>query len=490
MNLNRKVAALGPVLVITSLVTSIISSLGAPLIPTIAKDFHDSLGTAQWSLTVTLLSGAVSSPVMGRLGDGPRRKMTIIGGLAAVVAGSAMAALAPEIVVLVIGRALQGVGLGLVPLAMATARDELPKDRVAPMIGLLSVSAAAGVGVGYPISGLIADGWGLSAAYWFGAIIAALALLCVAVVVPSSKTRASVRLDSIGAILLAGALVAVLLAVAQGPDWGWGSPKILGPLVGGLVLFAIWAGHQLRSEEPLVNLRLLRHPAVLTGDVCATVLGVAMYMNLSAETQFVQRLRSGGFGFSVSVVVAGLVLIPFSVFMLVSSRALPALVRYLGVRTLLSVGCLVAGASCVFFALFHGALWESLVVMGVMGIGVGTTFSAIPGLILRSVPASETGSAMGFYQVVRNVGYSLGSALAASILTSHLSSLTGRPTLGGYNTVFWVAGAICVIAAVLAWAMSTRAAQDPVPARRLSDEEIRLLEQSEGEGLVSEGGRD
>jgi MFS family permease len=487
---ESRAAALAPVLVLTTLVSSIISALGAPLIPTIAHDFHDSLGAAQWSLTVGLLSGAVCSPIMGRLGDGPRRRATIIGGLAVVTLGGVVAALAPGIVVLIIGRALQGVGLGLVPLAMATARDHMPRERVAPMIGLLSVSAAAGVGVGYPISGLIADWMGLSGAYWFGAIVSGLTLLCAVAIIPPTNhdSHRPPPLDVIGSVLLAMALVALLVAVAQGAEWGWGSPAILGLLAAGLVLFAVWIPQQLRTEAPLVNLRLLRHPAVLTGDVCAMVLGIAMYMALSAGTQFVQLPRSGGFGFSASVVVAGLILIPMSAFMLLGSRALPTLVDHFGFRTLLTVGCLIVAASCVFFALFHGGLWESFIMMGILGIGLGTTFAAIPGLIVRSVPQSETGSAMGFYQVVRYVGFSLGSAVTASIVTSHTSSSTGQPALAGYTTVFWAAATICVVAALLAWAMAVRGQRDEALGSRLGADEVRLLEQTEGEDLVVGGG--
>jgi MFS family permease len=457
----RRAKALAPVLVLTTLVVSVISSLGAPLIPTIAKNFHDSLTTAQWSLTVGLLSGAVSAPVMGRLGDGPRRRATIIGGLAAVTFGGVVAAVASSLDVLVVGRALQGVGLGLVPLAMATARDELPKARVAPMIALLSVSTAAGVGVGYPVSGLIADQLSLSAAYWFGAIVAALALVCVVAVVPSADRGRSVGLDSPGAILLAAALISVLVAVAQGTQWGWGSPAVLGLLIGGFALLGVWTWQQLRAAAPLVELRLLRHPAVLAGDACATVLGIAMYMDLSAVTEFVQLPRSVGFGFSASVVVAGLILIPLSVLMLVSSRALPSLTKLLGVRALLALGCLVVAAASAFFALFHASLWESFVMMGVLGVGLGVTFAAIPGLIVQSVPAHETGSAMGFYQVVRYVGYSLGSAVAAAILASHTTHSTGQPTLGGYTMVAWVAAVICVVAAVLAWILPARGKPAP-----------------------------
>ena len=280
--------ALAPVLIFTTMVTAIISSLGAPLIPSVSNDLHVSLSAAQWSLTATLLVGAVSAPIMGRLGDGRHRRETLIGGLGLVTLGGVISALAPDLALLVAGRALQGIGLGLIPLTMAAARDHLPKERVAPTIALLSVCAAAGVGAGYPISGLIADSAGLSAAYWFGAAVSALALACVLLVVPSSPDRPDASLDVTGAVLLAGGLVALLLAIAEGEEWGWTSFAVIGLLVAAAIVLGAWVAQQLRTTHPLVELRLMRHPAVLTGNAAATVLGVAMYTYLSCVTEFVQ----------------------------------------------------------------------------------------------------------------------------------------------------------------------------------------------------------
>jgi predicted MFS family arabinose efflux permease len=385
----------------------------------------------------------------------------------------------------VIGRALQGVGLGLVPLAMATARDELPSERVAPMIALLSVSAAAGVGAGYPVSGLIANDLGLSGAFWFGVLVSGLALVSVALVVPTPTGDRPARLDSTGAVLLAAGLIAVLVAVAQGATWGWASPAVLGLMIGGVAVLAVWARQQLRTESPLIELSLLRHPAVLAGDACAMVLGVAMYMTLSAVTEFVQLPRSGGFGFSASVVVAGLILVPMSGFMLLGSRALPVLLEHLGIRSVLTIGCLVVAASAVFFDLWHGSLWEAFVMMGILGAGLGATYAAIPGLIVQSVPRSETGSAMGFYQVVRYAGFSLGSALTAAVLAGHTSASTGLPTLAGYRLVFWLTAAVCVVAAALVWVLAARGQEVP-PDERLDEDEMRLAEETDGDDLVVE----
>src|ERR1700677_4693701 len=277
-------ALLGPVLILTAAVVSIISSLGAPLLVTVAQDFHTSISTAQWSLTVTLITGAVASPVLGRLGDGRRRRETIIASLSLVTVGGVLTAVAPSFAVLLIGRAFQGVGLGLVPLTMAAARSELPREKVAPMIAILSVTTGAAAGLGYAISGLLAQSWGLKGAYWFGTIVCAFALLSVAAVMPSTAQASRARhLDWIGSVLFAVPLVAVMIALAEGSDWGWGSPRVIGLLLVGVALLALWSRQQLRAANsaPLVELRLLRHPSVLAGDICAFLLMMAMYMDLT-----------------------------------------------------------------------------------------------------------------------------------------------------------------------------------------------------------------
>jgi MFS family permease len=477
-------AALAPVLIFTTMVAAVISSLGAPLIPSISTDLHVPLSSAQWSLTAALLSGAVSAPIMGRLGDGPRRRETLLAGLAAVTVGGVIAAVAPSLGVLVVGRALQGVGLGLVPMTMAAARDHLPRERVPATIALLSVCAAAGVGAGYPISGLIADGLGLHAAFWFGAVVSALALLCVFAVVPSSSARDAATLDVRGAILLTAGLIALLLAIAEGNAWGWTSTEVLGLLVVALVVLGGWIVQQLRAKSPLVELRLLRHPAVLTGDACAIVLGVAMYMYLSGVTEYVQTPRAAGYGFSASVVVAGLALVPFSIFSVTSSRLLPQLTALVGRRGVLPVGCLVVAVAGAFFATFHTALWQAFVMMAILGVGLGATFAAIPGLVVGAVPESETGSAMGFYQVVRYVGFSLGSALAASILAGHTASGEHLPAESGYTLVLWVGVAICVAAAALSWILPARGQARSRAAEVLGEEDGEMA----GAGLVGPQG--
>ncbi|PWI19386.1 MFS transporter [Streptomyces sp. Act143] len=431
---NRRQRALIPVLVSLGMLVAVISSLGAPLVPTIAAEEHVALHDAQWSVTVPLLVGAVVTPVMGRLGDGPRRRAVMLGALAAVLAGGILAALPLGFGSLVTGRALQGIGLGLIPLAIATARDALPPHRTGPAVASLSITTVAGVGLGYPVTGLIAQSFGLHAGFWFGTAAAAAALVAAAVVLPPSPRRASARLDVVGALLLGGALAGLLLGLSRGEIWGWHSPRLLVLAGASVLLFVVWAGHELRTPQPLVDLRLTKDRTVLTAHVTALVAGVGMYLLVSLVTRFVQTPRTAGYGFGASVAVTGLVLLPFSLAGVAAGRVVPLLARRAGNAVVVPLGCLVSLAAVLAFALAHDRLWEVFAAMAVAGFGIGWMFAVLPGMIVGSVPAHETGSAMSFNQVLRYVGYSTGSVLSATVLQAYTAVGQTLPTSEGYRT--------------------------------------------------------
>lgn len=430
------------VLVGVTLVVAIISSLGAPLVPSLAESLSVPIPSAQWSLTVALLAGTIAAPVLGRLGDGPRRRETMVMVLGLVLVGGVAAWQADSLGVLIAGRAVQGVGLGLAPVAMAAARAHLPAERSSATIALLSVTGAAGVGAGYPISGLIASRFDVHDAFLFGALLSGAAAVAVLMVVPSSGSAAGAPLDTRGALALAVGLVATLLGIDQGGAQGWSSPLTLGLLLFGAVVIGLWARLQLATRYPLVDLRQLRLRAVAGADVATLLLGVALYTFLSVITVFVQAADAG---FGASPLVAGLCLVPFSVTSLAASRASEAVIHRVGARLVLFTGSLVISSAGVFFSLAHSRLWHAFATMALVGIGFGGTFAAIPGVIARAVPSHETGSALGFYQVVRSIGYSLGSALTASILASHLD--LGEPNESGFVLAVLVGSAVCLVAA-------------------------------------------
>jgi MFS family permease len=192
----------------------------------------------------------------------------------------------------------------------------------------------------------------------------------------------------------------------------------------GTAVVGAWVAYELRITDPLIDVRQVRNRSVLTADTSAFLIAVAMYLFLPIIVEFVQIPVASGYGFGASILTSGLVFVPLSFGSFVASRCLTAYTNRFGVRSMIPFGSVVFAVSTLFFALEHGALWEAFVAAGIAGIGIGFTFAAMPGFMIQAVPASETGSAMGLYQVLRRIGLSLGSALAAAVLIS--STKSGR----------------------------------------------------------------
>jgi predicted MFS family arabinose efflux permease len=465
--------ALGPVLVFVGLLVAVVSSLGSPLIPTIATDYGVSLGTAQWSLTITLLVGAMASPVVGRLGDGPRRLHVLMASLAVLVAGSVLAALPSTIFVfLLAGRAMQGVGLALLPLAMSIARDHLPPERSHRTVATLSVTAVVGIGLGYPLTGLVAEHLDLHAGFWMAAGLGVVALVLVRLVVPNSAHRPGQVFDMTGALTLSLALAGLLVAISESSDWGWTSSRLWGLVAASLAVMAAWVWHELRTDEPLIDLRLLRHRTILTANVTGLVAGIGMYMLMSMIIRYVQTPTTISYGIGASVVVAGLVLLPMSVMSFSSSKLVTYLNRVATPGQILPLGVLVLAVALLMFATSRGSLWEVFVIMGIGGIGMGCSFAVMPRMIVSAIPADETSSALALNQVLRTVGYSMGSAVTGTILTAHTSSGSKFPTDHGYTVGACVSIGLLLVAATLSWLLPERG-----PVRALTaDQELEIIE--------------
>ena len=478
----RQRAAL-PVLVTVAALVAIVSSLGAPLIPSIARSDHVSLSAAEWVLTAALMTGALATPAMGRLADGPRKRRVIEVALSVVLVGCVLSAVSTGFVMLVVGRGLQGVGLGLLPVTMAIARSQFSPGDAGRAIATLSVSVAVGAGLGYPITSLIAQFLDYRAAFWFGAITVASALALVVLVLPNRSDGRSRRFDRLGMVTLGAAVIGVSVLLSEGGGWGWTSLRSLSLAIGSVVLVGLWIAHELRVTDPLIDVRQVRNRSVLTADVSAFLIAVAMYLFLPIIIEFVQIPVASGYGFGTSVLVSGLVFVPLSVGSFAASRCLGAYTERFGVRSMIPFGSLTFAASTLFFAVEHRALWEAFVASAMAGIGIGFTFAAMPGFVVRAVPASETGSAMGLYQVLRSIGLSLGSALAAAVLITYTAPGATYPSYQGFRVTLIVATALCVMTALLSYLLpgkSTGPSTLPEEVGEMMAEEAEV----EGAGLM------
>ncbi len=435
-----------PALVYAALSTAVVSSLGMLLVPTISQEMDVPVSTAQWMLTVNLLVGAIATPVMGRLSDGPHKKRLLLVALSIILLGSVVAAMAPNFTVFLIGRALQGLSYGIVPVTIALARRYVPADRVQFSISSLSVTVSTGMGIGYPLTGIIAGLLHYQFAFWFAALFVLTTIISVFRIVPGEANDRGPRLpfDYSGASLLGLGLGALLLAVSEGPAWGWGSPWTLGTFIFAALVLAAWVWFELRTRHPLINLRVLRNGEVLLANATAAGLGAAMYIGLSISSLVAQAPASTGYGIALPLFWAGFVMLPLSVGSFSANRLVRRLSHRIGLPALLPIGAGMMTASGTLLWLAHTELWEILIGMLVFGFGMGTSYAAMPALIARSVATAELGSSVSFNQVLRTVGSSFGTAASGAVLAVYMAPDV-RPSDAGISVTFGLCAVLCAV---------------------------------------------
>ncbi|UMG91177.1 MFS transporter [Nocardioides sp. TF02-7] len=392
--------------------------------PQIAETHGVPISTAQWALTVTLIAGAVATPVLGRWGSGRLRRPVVLGGLATVFVGSVLSALPIGLGPLVAGRALQGVGLALFPLAIAVARDLWTGPVLVSRLALLSVTTVAGAGLGYPVTAVVASGFGVAGAYWFGALLIGLTFALAFRHLPRSTTgERPQRVDLAGAALLSAGTVALLLAISQGDRAGWTSWPILGSAAAGVALLVAWvawtAGPARRRGHPLVDLRLAARRGVVGPNAVTFGIGLGMYGLLALVVILVQGDPHSDIGLGHDVAVVGLVLVPYALLSVSGNRLARVVAARWGPHLLLPTGCAVFASAMLLLAFVHHHLWQALLVMALGGLGSGFTFSSLPMLIVPHVPRAETGSALAFNQLLRYLGFSVGSAASVTLLDAY-----------------------------------------------------------------------
>jgi EmrB/QacA subfamily drug resistance transporter len=458
---------------------ALLQSLVIPVLPTIQAGLHTSQNTVTWVLTSYLLSASIFTPIMGRLGDMWGKERMLVAALAALAAGSLLSALAGSVGVMIVGRVIQGVGGGVVPLAFGIVRDEFPTEKVAGAIGAIAALSAAGAGFGIVLAGPIVDALDYHWLFWIPMMVLVAAGVAAHLVVPESPIRLPGRVSWPGALLLSAWLVALLLPISEAPTWGWGSARVIGLVVLALVLAAAWIVVEKRSAHPLIDMRMMQIPAVWTANLVAFLFGVGMYAVLAFLPEFLQTSPSAGYGFGVSITRSGLILLPLSVAMFIFGTASGRLALRFGGKATLIAGSTVSVVPFLILAFAHGQQWEILVAMTLMGGGFGLSFAAMSNLIVEGVPAGQTGVASGMNANIRTIGGSIGAAVMSSVVTASAHA-GGLPRESGYTHGFELLAAAAVAAALAGTLVPRR-------LRSLSDTEVHAALPHAELGMVAAG---
>jgi EmrB/QacA subfamily drug resistance transporter len=459
------------VLAVAGLSFALLQTMVAPALPAIQREFGASTTTVSWVLTVYLLTASIFTPIFGRLGDmfGKERLLVIV--LIVLGAGTLISALSSSLAVLIAGRAVQGAGGAIFPLAFGIIRDEFPPGRVGAGIGLISATFGIGGGAGLVLSGVIVDHLDYTWIFWLSLVVIAGATVATHLFVPESPVNTPARIDWGGAALMSAGLTAVLLAVSEGNGWGWGSAPVIALLAAGAVVLVAWGFYELRVPDPLVDMRVMRLRGVWTTNVTALMVGFGMFGSFLLVPQLVQLPEASGFGFGATVTQAGLYLLPSSVVMLVAGPGAGWLGARFGSRMPLLIGIALVTAAFVQLAVLHTEPWHVYLSSLLMGAGIGLAFASMATLIVDAVPQTQTGVATGMNTIMRSVGGALGAQIAASIVGAHIGA-AGLPAESGFVAAFLVSAGALLLAFAAALLIPRRAARSVVPhgAHRLGVE--------------------
>jgi MFS family permease len=453
------------VLAAAGITVSVMQTLVVPLIPNLPSLLHTSASNASWAVTATLLGGAVATPVVGRLGDlyGKRRMLLI--STALLVIGSLVCAPADSLTPVVIGRALQGFGMGVIPLGISIMRDILPPERLGSAMAVMSSSLGVGGALGLPVSAAVAQGSDWHVLFWGSAGLGLVVGVLIMRLVPESSVAARGSFDVAGALGLSAGLLCLLLPVSKGGDWGWGSTSTLGLFAASAVILLLWGLWELRQSAPLVDLRTSARRPILMTNLASVVIGFAMYAMSLVAPQLLQLPGETGYGLGQSMLAAGLWMAPAGLVMMAVSPFAAKLSGARGPKISLLVGAVIIACGYGVALGLMGSAWGVLAFAAVISAGVGFAYAAMPALIMSAVPVAESAAANGLNSLSRSIGTSSASAVMGVVLahmTTSLGSVT-IPSEAGFRATFMIGAGVAVLAALVVLTIPGRTKAVPAP---------------------------
>ncbi|MFH0179695.1 MFS transporter [Streptomyces cacaoi] len=440
------------VLAFGGIVVSLMQTLVIPIVPELPKLLDAPASDTAWAVTATLLAAAVATPVMGRLGDMHGKRRMLLVSLLMLIAGSVTAALSDGLVPMIVGRALQGLASGVIPLGISIMRDELPAERLGSATALMSASLGIGGALGLPAAALIADHFDWHMLFWTSAALGVVAAVLVPVFVPESKVRTGGRFDLVGALGMAAGLVCLLLAISKGADWGWGSGTTLGLFAAAVVVLLLWGVFELRVREPLVDLRTTARRQVLVTNLASMAFGFSMFAMSLVLPQLLQLPEATGYGLGRSLLAAGLVMAPTGLVMMATAPLSALVSKARGPKVTLMLGAVIVAAGYGLNIVLMDAVWELVLVSCVIGAGIGFAYGAMPALIMGAVDPSETAAANSLNTLMRSIGTSTAGAVAGVLLAQMTTTFGGTalPSENGFKVVMAVGSGAALLALVVA----------------------------------------
>ncbi|MFH8370622.1 MFS transporter [Streptomyces sp. NPDC018031] len=430
---------------ILALALGTLQSVVEPALPQLQRELGVSPAEGALVGNALLITGAVVTPIAGKLGDRYGGKRVLVRLMAVVSAGGLLAALAPNLPVLLLGQILQGVMVGTLPLSFILVRKHLPARASRMAIGLVMALFTGGGMVGTLVAGPLAEGMSWHWMFALPTIVIIVSTSVVARLMPHDPpVRSGDRIDWPGAMLLSGALLVFMLGLVRVTGAG------LSPLAAGAVaavvaaLAAGWVAVERRAAAPMVDLRMLAKPAVWHSCVLTLVITTS-FGSVGFLLPQLFAASADGYGFGLGTTDIGLLLLPGAVAGAVSDSVGGIVARRCGLRAVLVGGAVVTAVTAIALAALHDAAWQLVVAKVLTTIAAGVASTALLTRTATAVETGDTGIATSLLVVTRVIGVALGVQIGGAILDAGSDPATGLPTESAFATGFAAAGLVAAL---------------------------------------------
>jgi MFS family permease len=423
-------------------------NLVIPALPNMALQLQTP--SIAWVSTIFTLSGAVTAPLIGKLADRQGKKKWLVIVALCMAVGSAIVALAPNFEIVLIGRAIEGLGIAIVPITYSLMRDIFPKRMMAMAVSV----ATAGIGVtgilGPIFAGVLIDNFGYHGVFWALAIFPAIVTVVLIFVVPESPIRVKSRIDWIGGVLLGAALAVLLYALGEGATWGWASGQTLSYFAGALILLVAFYAWERRTSNPLIDVRVLASRGVVTTAVAQFTAQAIIVIQFILLAYIVQTPSSVGitYGLGESAGFMSVLTTPAGIVSVAMGFFVGWLAERRGARLPGLVAFVAMGLGSVILAFSHSSFVPILIGFMVYAFGGGMVSAAIPNLVIAATPVHLQAVTANTIGVVGSLGSAVAVQVGFALLGANvLTLIEGTPIYAGsgFTTVYLLAAAFAVI---------------------------------------------
>lgn len=435
--------------------TGALESVVTPTLPLLQRELDMSPAEGALLSIVLLITGALITPVAGKLGDRYGGKRVLIRLMAVVCAGGLVSALAPNLPVLLLGQVLQGAMVGALPLSFILVREHLPAGEAKVAIGVVSGLFVGGGMAGTLSAGPVAEG--LSRHWMFAlptiAVIGSTLLVNRQMPHDAPGRSDGTGVDWPGLILLSGTLVTLMLVLALAPDFA-SQPLILGALIVVLAAFVTgWIAVERRAASPMVDLRMLARPAVWKSCVLTFVICVGTAVPVYLVPQLL-AVPADEYGFGAGATAIGFYLLPGAVAASLAGPISGLGARRYGSRAVVTAGIVLLAAGLIALAAVHTEIWHLVIGKMMIALANGLCVTAMVTSTATSVDRGDTGIATSLVLVTRVLGFAVGVQASGAILTAATPSGSDVPAESAFVTGFAIAGAVTALSLLVARTMS------------------------------------